>query len=64
MHIFWPWVCDHHLHATNTTSHIKSVLHPGKKMAHFKKYWDASLQDDVIELVQMKVYNLCNYGKY
>jgi hypothetical protein len=40
-------------------------------MAHFKKYWDASLQDEVVELVQMKVFyitliiiniiNLMNY---
>ena len=34
------------------------TLHPGKKMAHFKKYWSKSLQVDVEALLQEKV---CTY---
>ena len=36
-------------------NNLALVLHPGKKMAHFKKYWEVSLQKDVIELVLNKV---------
>jgi len=31
------------------------VLHPEKKMSHFKKYWSKPLQADVLELLEAKV---------
>lgn len=31
------------------------VLHPEHKMAHFKKHWDTSLQQEVLELGQNAV---------
>ena len=31
------------------------VLHPEKKMSHFKKYWSRPLQADVLELLEAKV---------
>ena len=31
------------------------VLHPEKKMLHFKKYWSKPLQADVLELLEAKV---------
>jgi len=32
-----------------------SVLHPEKKMSHFKKYWKADVQREVDTLLKMKV---------
>ncbi|KAF8069902.1 hypothetical protein FPV67DRAFT_1399969, partial [Lyophyllum atratum] len=37
----------------DSDAHILAMLlHPGKKMSHFKKYWSKDLQVDVHNLVE------------
>lgn len=47
------------------TSHLliynHIVLHPQKKMLHFKKYWSNALQADVLELLEAKVCFLSHF---
>jgi hypothetical protein len=40
------------------TNIMHVVLHPGKKMAHFKKYWPKDALKDVLNTIQKKVCHL------
>ena len=51
---YLPWVC---LHLFFIIYHLNCylVLHPEKKMSHFKKYWKADVQKEVEDLLKTKV---------
>lgn len=54
MHIFWRWASSFHGFDYQLSIQF-IVLHPGKKMLHFKKYWSPELQAEVYNLLKIKV---------
>jgi hypothetical protein len=56
MPTLWQWVCkSKHSSFCCLFIIVFIVLHPGKKLLHFQKYWKKPETEDVVKLIQQKV---------